>query len=187
MPDVNQLKRELRSYYRQMRDSLSADERRLSDEIILNRLNSLEQYKRAAVILTYVSTGSEVGTEKLIAQAVTDGKKVACPLCNKEGHIMTFHCISSLDELAVGAYGISEPRPDAPAVSAEDMAESICIVPGLAFDTSGGRLGYGGGYYDRFLCCYSGVSIGLCRAGCLSAQALPRDRYDICVDLVISG
>jgi len=49
MPDVNQLKRELRSYYRQMRDSLSADERRLSDEIILNRLNSLEQYKRAAV------------------------------------------------------------------------------------------------------------------------------------------
>ncbi len=187
MPDINRLKRELRRHYRQIRDSLSVEERQIGDETVLNNLLELEQYKNASVVLTYVSTGSETGTDKLIAQAIMDGKKVACPLCDKESKTMVFRCIGSLDELVAGAYGISEPQPDAPAISAKDMADSVCIVPGLAFDASGGRLGYGGGYYDRFLSGYSGVSIGLCRAGCLSKQTLPRDRYDICVDLVISG
>lgn len=185
MPEINDLKRELRKKYRAIRNSLSKTERYDADKKIISRLIETEDYRSAKVVLTYVSTGSEVGTEGLIVRSLTDGKKVACPLCDKADHTMSFRFISSVDDLSEGAYGIFEPRPDAPEVQADEMPESICIVPGLSFDASGGRLGYGGGYYDRFLAGYKGVSIGLCYENCQSEELLPGDSFDISVDRVI--
>lgn len=100
---------------------------------------------------------------------------------------MSFHKISSLDDLSPGAFGIYGPSENAPAAQPEEMRNSVCIIPGLAFDSNGGRLGYGGGYYDRFLAGYTGVSIGLCREETFSADPLPRDEYDIPVDTVVTG
>jgi len=186
MPDAGQLKKELRKKYRTIRNSLGFSHACDSDVRISNKVLSMEEYKKASLILTYVSAGSEVDTSAIILRALAEGKKVACPRCNKENHTMSFRYIVSLDELEEGAYGIFEPKPDAPPVQPQEMAHSVCLVPGLAFDTSGARLGYGGGYYDRFLDGYRGVSIGLCRSACLSDHPLPRDRYDAAVERIVT-
>jgi len=186
MPDINEQKRALRSQFRKLRASVNESERKAADRLILSRLIALEQYRNALLLLTYVSDGSEPDTLMLIARALADGKEVACPRCDVSAHTMTFRKIRSLGELSPGAYGLYEPAPDAPETQPEEMQNSVCIVPGLAFDGSGGRLGYGGGYYDRFLAGYCGSTVGLCRSECYSAQPLPRDNTDVTVDTVVT-
>lgn len=186
MHDTNSIKKELRRRYREVRGAGGSPEQLAADRVILDRFTQLPAYKAASLVLTYVSAGGEVDTLRLILRALADGKAVACPRCRKADRTMTFHRIGSLSELSVGAYDIYEPAPDAPSVRPEELAESICAVPGLAFDESGGRLGYGGGYYDRFLSGYSGTSVGLCRSGCLSPSPLPQDGNDIRVSLVLT-
>lgn len=186
MPDISLQKKELRARYKALRQNGDQAAQYAADRIIMQRIIELSQYKKAALLLAYVSMGGEVDTLQLIVRALAEGKSVACPRCRKEDHAMTFHRINALDELVQGAYGIYEPRPDAPPVSPGEMADSVCLVPGLSFDVSGARLGYGGGYYDRFLAQYDGVSVGLCRAESRSESELPQDEYDIRVDIVVS-
>lgn len=186
MPDINALKKELRRRYKAVRGTGDSSEQQMADRRILQRFMALPQYRTAPLVLTYVSSGGEVDTLQLIVRALADGKSVACPRCSKADRTMTFHRITALDQLAVGAYDIYEPAPDAPTVQPEELAESICAVPGLSFDAAGGRLGYGGGYYDRFLTQYSGTSVGLCRAECFSEAALPQDSYDVRVSCVLT-
>ena len=89
----------------------------------------------------------------------------------------------SLNDLREGMYGIREPDEALPC--SEITENTVCIVPGLAFTPDGGRLGYGGGYYDRFLSDYSGTSIGLCYSELLF-DSLPSEEYDIAVDIIIT-
>ena len=91
---------------------------------------------------------------------------------------MTFYYVSSEDELEAGAYGIREPRAGLPSVPESEYKGSVCIVPGLVFDREGYRVGYGGGYYDRFLANYTGDAIAPVRDGFLYDGALPRDEFD---------
>lgn len=94
---------------------------------------------------------------------------------------MTFFEIASLDDVSVGYKGILEPAQHLTrSISPDDAdyAASVCLVPALAFDRRGFRLGYGGGYYDRFLATYPGTPIGLARASQISEEDLPCDRYD---------
>jgi len=186
MPDIRQRKSELRGVYRDIRKSGDPARQREADRDIARRLTELPQYKEASLLLAYVSQGGEVDTLQIIVRALAEGKAAACPRCRKEDHTMTFHRITALDELERGAYGIYEPRADAPPVLPGEFADSVCLIPGLSFDASGARLGYGGGYYDRFLAAYNGVSIGLCRAESRSQLPLPQDEYDIGVDIVLS-
>ncbi len=186
MADVSELKNSLRAYYRHIRDGIGSEERAASAKAIIKLLTGCEQYRTAELVLCYVSSEKETDTLELIVRALADGKKVACPRCDKNTHTMTFHEISSLNQLKPGAYGIFEPLEELPGAQSGEVQNSICIVPGLAFDRLGGRLGYGGGYYDRFLAGYSGCAIGLCPSDCLSAAILPADKYDLPVDMVIT-
>lgn len=186
MSDIGSLKKELRKHHRSLRDGMPSELRRAADRIIFNRTAELKEYREAEVLLTYVSCGSEPDTLRLILHALALGKIVACPVCDKAAHVMTFRRIEALDRLVTGAYGIYEPPADAPQVQLSGKNNSLCIVPGLSFDSSGGRLGYGGGYYDRFLSGFRGVSVGLCRTVNLSAQPIPQNEYDLPVDLVIT-
>jgi len=187
MPDIGTRKRELRAGYKADREScdlqaLCSEDSRIAQSVIGN-----PRYRNASLLLTYVSHGREVDTRQIIAHALENGKTVACPRCCTADRSMTFHRIFSLKDLRTGAYGIPEPHSDAPQVLAQELTDSVCLVPGLAFDASGARLGYGGGYYDRFLAQYRGVSFGLCRAVAFSDIPLPQDEYDVSVDLVITG
>ncbi|MCJ8014428.1 5-formyltetrahydrofolate cyclo-ligase [Paenibacillus sp. KQZ6P-2] len=100
-------------------------------------------------ILIYVPFRSELDTKPLIQEAWQAGIEVYVPRCRREDCSMTLHRLKHWDELSAGAYGILEPDPRKSPAMPEDFVPEVVIVPGLAFDMIGGRLGYGGGYYDR--------------------------------------
>lgn len=118
------------------------------DEIIFQKIINLEEYRDCQSIFIYVSYLSEVNTIKIINKALDDKKYVLVPKTNKETKEMDAILIRSIDELEIGNYGILEPV-DGFRANFEDI--ELVIIPGVAFDDKGNRLGYGGGYYDRFL------------------------------------
>lgn len=99
---------------------------------------------------------------------------------------MAFYEIGALSELAPGAHGILEPLGASCPLGTSEMVGSACLVPGLTFDAAGRRIGYGGGYYDRFLAFYPGHKVGLCRSLQLSCAELPHDATDVSVDFVVT-
>lgn len=120
----------------------------------------------------------------LIARAFADGKKVAAPRCIEGTHEMEFYEISSMDDLAPQTFGVLEPVRERCRLLA-DFSGSVCLVPALAYDRAGYRLGYGAGYYDRFLSVYPGPKIGLVYAQNLR-RSLWKGRYDVPVDLIVT-
>ena len=112
-------------------------------------------FAAAPLVLTYVSRSEEVGTRALIERLLVSGRRVAVPRTDLASGTMTFHEISSLDDLAPRTMGILEPPEEAPALTnPAQLVGSVCLVPGLVFDGAGHRIGYGGGFYDRFLAFY---------------------------------
>lgn len=176
-------KKHLRAELLKVRNSIPEQIRHAESEKIVKRLFESELYKNAKSIFVYVSVGSEVETSGLIDRIIDDGKRVAVPLCNKADRTMTAVLIDSADDLKIGAYGIPEPE-NADRVLPKDKIDLI-IAPAIAFDRDRMRLGYGGGYYDKFLCDYKGSSIGLAFSECIKDK-LPSDEFDCRVDRVIS-
>ena len=177
-------KSSLRSNYLAVRAAIPAESKELSDASIFSQLYEFPVFDAARLTLSYVSFGPEVDTRILLDGLLAEGRRVAVPRVNRVAHAMTFHEIFSLDELEPGTMGILEPAHDAPAVPVEEMVGSVCLVPGLVFDGAGHRVGYGGGYYDRFLAFYPGDKIGLARTTMLSSNPLPVGRFDVPVDFI---
>ncbi len=176
-------KKALRRQLRQMRSEMPAEQRLGLSERIADRLISEEAYKNCETVLCFVSTAIEVETKKIIDTAFADGKRVAVPRCIFGTHEMEFAFIESLSELVSGAYGILEPPLHNELTLGGE--NSICIVPGLSFDEMGYRLGFGGGYYDRFLSEYKGISCGVCY-GSFVVGRLPCEECDVTVDKIIT-
>ena len=178
-------KSSLRSNYLAARRTIPARTRLQSDACIMSALAAFPLFAEAPLVLTYVSHEAEVGTRDLIEGLLAAGRRVAVPRVEHEAHRMAFHEIFSLDELAPGTLRILEPAADAPVLSEPaQLAGSVCLVPGLVFDGAGHRVGYGGGYYDRFLAFYPGDKIGLARTTMLSSNPLPADGHDVPVDFI---
>ena len=154
------------------------------DRQIIDRICSLYQYREAQLLLCYVSKPIEVDTIPLIRRALADGKQVACPRCVEGTRQMEFYRIRSLDDLEKRTFGVLEPKvPGCEKLT--DFSGSLCIVPALMYDLKGYRLGYGGGYYDRFLSGYDGYKIGITyRRNIL--RFLHYGRYDIPVDMIVT-
>ncbi len=172
----------LRKEYTALRDSLDAEYRADCDRAIAQTLLSSQEYLDAREIFIYVSARSEVDTFAIINRAFADGKRVAVPHC-RDGS-MNFYYIGSTDELVCSQFGI--PTVDVnKAVIAVPCDENLCVVPALSFDGEGNRLGYGGGYYDRFLVLNSVKTAGLCREVSI-ADSLPAEEYDVKIDCIIT-
>lgn len=178
---IKQEKTKLRSTLLKARDIIPDDVKKRSDEAIFSRIISLEEYKSADTIFTYVSKGSEADTYRIIEQALADKKLVAAPKC-AAGFTMNFYYINSINELEPGAFGVLEPVAG---LKRADCLCGLCIVPGIAFDKSGLRLGYGKGYYDRFLPQFNGTAAGICKSDFL-LERLPHYETDYKVDIVIT-
>ncbi|MCL2056270.1 MAG: 5-formyltetrahydrofolate cyclo-ligase [Oscillospiraceae bacterium] len=154
-------KKDMRSHFKSLRDKIGPDEKSALDLQIYRHLADSRLFRSAGLLLVYISLPQEISTGELIGEAFARGKTVAAPRCSRDGRELRFYRIDSLDGLSPGAFGILEPHASPESLVA-DFPGSLCVVPGLAFDRYGHRLGYGGGYYDRFLAGYSGASVGLC-------------------------
>lgn len=145
---------------------------------------ALPAYQKARQVLLYLSKGSEVDTWKVFARALAEGKEVYAPRCLDGEGTMGFFQVTSPQELLQGRFGLWEPDPRrcAPWRRREG---ALCLVPGIAFDRQGYRLGYGKGYYDRFLAVFSGTAAGLCFRE-LALERLPRGPQDRRVDVLVT-
>ena len=178
-------KQRLREERLAAREALSEQERSVLDDHITQKLLATSEYVEATTVLTYVSVSSEVSTRMFIECALRDGKTVAVPRC-LPGHCLEFVAITSLDQLIAAPFGLLEPPKELPALTEEQMNASICIVPALLVDIKGYRLGYGAGFYDRFLSTYPGKKICLAYQQNLSRTMLPHTTFDVAVDEVIT-
>lgn len=178
-------KQRLREEHLAAREALSEQERSVLDNRITQKLLATSEYAEATTVLTYVSVSSEVSTRMIIESALRDGKTVAVPRC-LPGHCLEFVAIASLEQLVAAPFNLLEPAKELPAVTEDQKNNSICIVPALLVDTKGYRLGYGAGFYDRFLSTYPGKKICLAYQQSLSRTTLPHTAFDVAVDVVIT-
>lgn len=145
------MKKELRKSIIQERLEMSSETVAVKSMLIANRLFGLKEFQHAKAIMSYVDFRNEVSTEAIITAALSLGKRVFVPVCEPEGlRLIPSEIKEFPDDLVPGTWGILEPRPDA-FRPVDPMEIDLVLVPGVAFDRLGNRLGYGAGYYDRFL------------------------------------
>ncbi len=182
--DIRKLKMRLRMQFRAIREEMEPAARAQADISIADTVRSLWQYRASQQILVYVSTPIEVDTYRIIAQAWEDGKRVAVPRCVPDTRNMDFYYIESMDDLSPGSFGVLEPQED-PARLVKDFSQAMCLIPAFSYDYAGYRLGYGKGYYDRFLARFTGHMVGICYSSCVR-RYLPHGRFDRPVQLLVT-
>lgn len=169
------MKAKLKSIQDEERFQLAAD--------ISQQLFATDEWKQAHVIAVTISVAPEVPTNLIIEEAWLVGKKVAVPKCNPEDKTMIFKEITTFLQLESIYSGLHEPTEDTKLVKREEM--DIIIVPGLAFTKDGYRLGFGGGYYDRFLSEFNGETFALAYEFQLM-DSLPIEVHDIPVKKIVT-
>ncbi len=143
-------KKKIRQTLLQMRHSITETERNDAENKMLTILKNCDIFKKAKSIHIYISKKYEPKTHKMIKFCWENSKKVSVP-CVIPGTFELFHSeLNSFDELSIQAFGVSEPSPKKKNATNPESLDLI-IVPGIAFDLNGGRIGYGKGFYDRFL------------------------------------
>jgi 5-formyltetrahydrofolate cyclo-ligase len=164
------------------RRGLGHDEHRELSLAIMNRLTGDDRYRDASVLHTYIDArDNEVATRNLVGRALGDGKRVVCPRSLPRGELEHYE-IGSIEELEPGRFGLLEP-PSNPERAVEPREIDLVLVPGIVFDHGGYRIGYGGGYYDRFLARLDASSIGLAFEMQL-VERVPREPHDVPVDAI---
>lgn len=181
--DVQTDKKRLRTKILDRRRAIPEEEKRQLDEALCEALLRLPEFETCRLLLCYYPVRGEIDLLPLARHAWALGKQVAFPVSHTEDCTLTFHKVGSLDELVAGAYGIPEPRESVP--HATDFTDALCLVPALSFDRDGYRLGYGKGYYDRFLSEFHGRSVGLVYSRFLRDR-LPRNETDHAVDRILT-
>lgn len=181
---VSERKKLLRKEMLCRRKEIDHLEKTANDAAITKKLLDFDKVRNAGVVLPYVATGYEVDTSGFISECIRLGKIVAVPRCKDERN-MEFCVMTSFSDLEKGMYGIYEPKEYCTVLDAQSIADSVLIVPGLCFNNAGFRLGYGKGYYDRFISRYKGYSIGICYNDFLTDD-IPTNEYDRPVDTVIT-
>ena len=182
MSEIRTQKLEMREKYLAVRDAFPPEQKEAFDSKILRRLTASITYRHSTDILLYASVRNEVDTWPIFEAAIKDGKRVAFPCCMSD-NTMVFRYVTDRNMLSERTFGILEPHPECEECTPTNF--SLLIVPGLVFDKNGYRIGYGKGFYDRYLSTFGGVSIGLVYSKLLLPE-VPRGRYDRHVDVIIS-
>ena len=179
---VDSLKAELRKSALAARRAI-ADKPRKS-ALIAERVFALPEYRAARTVALYHSLKSEVDTAAVIAHALSCGKTVALP--KVYGDTLRFFAISEGEQLHKSAFGVLEPAGDESRFIKPEKFDLV-LVPGVCFDRGGNRLGFGRGYYDRFLSTTCAKTAALCFDGQLVAEGvIPTDRYDVKISQIIA-
>lgn len=175
-------KAEARKLFSDIRRAIPLETKSEYDNMILSNIISSQLLNDFEKVLCYVSVKDEPDTRNFIDYLLKIGKTVYIPYCKEKN--MFFYQLNDIDELVDGAFGI--PTVDVSNKTPLDDFEScICIVPALSFDSNGCRLGYGGGFYDRFLNDKKIYKLGITYEACVISE-LPSEDYDIAVDAVVT-
>ncbi len=184
--NIKEQKKQLRQVILKQRADLSRPERDEQSARVVSILSGLEQVAACKTILAFYPFRDEVDIRPFLAAARERGQEVWLPLTDPaERKIIPYH-FSSEAVLRQGFYGITEPDPALARAADVSRLEAV-IVPGVAFDRAGGRLGYGGGYYDRFLSRLPQRPLLIGAAfSCQLVEDLPTEPHDHRLDLLVT-
>lgn len=183
----------LRRHFATLRDHLPSDIRLATEAAIRDKLYSLPAWQDSSLVCGYTSIRSEISMLPVWKSAVAHQKGYALPVTvtGARESRMIFRCLPDFcpDRLIPARFGILEPSDECPAIRPQDLVGALILVPGLVFDDQGFRIGYGGGYYDRFLAELKQANVPVTTVGLVFAachpSALPNEPHDIPVDYVI--
>ena len=183
MPSITEEKKELRRRVRGQLAALTGEELRRSDDALFARFLALPQVERARTVFAFWGIpGREPETARLVKELTGRGKAVGLPRM-LPGHRMEVREFLPNIPLTPVSFGILEPGENCPLLDRGEI--DLVLVPAVCYDRMGYRLGFGGGYYDRWLEGFSGFRVGLCRAAVLQAQ-VPVEPHDSRVDLLLT-
>lgn len=182
MSSVAEQKKVLRKKVKEKISNLSDEYCKMADEKICLHAISLPEFEKAGTVFCYVGTAEEINTKPVLEKVLETGKRLGVPKCISKG-IMKVCEISSLEELEEGHYGILEPREGCSYMEPEEI--ELALVPCVTCSREGMRLGYGGGYYDRYMEQTTCVKAVLCREK-LMEEDIPAEEHDKKMDVVIS-
>ncbi len=174
-------KKEIRRIVKERRSLLLPEQETTASGAILSFLVSLPEYRETDTVYCYVDYNHEVQTWPVMERAMADGKQVAVP--RVDGKSMDFYYITSKTDLESGYFGIMEPKAGLPVASTQ---EALFIMPGVAFDRSHHRVGYGGGFYDRYLERMPGLKTAAVAYECQIFEAVPFEPFDIRPEILIT-
>jgi len=180
-------KKTLRTEMLEKRAQLKANEILSKSEEIKNKLFQLEEFENANFIFSFISFKDEIHTHDIIKDTINMGKKIGVPVTIKNPRKLLVSEVKDFDnELEIGPYDILAPKKEFERIIDPKLVDLV-LVPGLAFDEYGFRLGYGGGYYDRF---FTEIEKNVPKIGlCFNIQIIdkvPINSYDIPVDYIIT-
>ena len=175
-------KNELRDRMRQIRRNLTKEEVSQKSAAIQRQLFGYDKYQQAKTVMLYLSAFKEPSTAEILKDALESKKRVVVPVSNTDTETLTLSYISDISDLKQGAYGILEPEIIRKA-KAEDI--DMILVPGIAFDKSGNRMGFGKGYYDKLLCKCGAQKIALCYEFQLMDK-IPVKEHDVPMNTIIT-
>lgn len=148
MNEISNKKKQIRREKLKIRREMNIEEKSNYDKVIKDKFFESSFYKESENIFIYISYDSEINTKDIITRAIKEGKKIYVPRTEFSTKLMNAVRIENFDNLVESRYGILEPKKDEPFIDPNDL--DLIVVPGVAFDKNGGRVGYGAGYYDRY-------------------------------------
>ena len=175
-------KKEIRKYITDRKNAMTEDEKVSKSLRIQELLFESPEYAAAENVFVYVSYNQEVITDGIIQQSIRDGKSVFVPRINNDNIMEFYRIISMEDDLKPGKFGIYEPVGDC----RDDSRKGLMVMPGLAFDRDFHRIGYGGGYYDRYLACENCMVKAAVAFEFQILEEVPHDEFDISPDMIIT-
>lgn len=176
-------KQNLRKSLKEKRKGIPEEKKVIYDKEISKRIIQSDYFKNALQVLVFASSDDEFDTRYIIEKCRMEYKRVFYPVCTDDKGDMKFLKVDSAGDLQIGMYGIPEPKSYCKEYKSND--NDIVVVPCLSVDKNGYRIGYGKGYYDRFLKNFNGVSICPCYEEMVT-DTLPIDEYDIKVNIIVT-
>ena len=178
-------KKKMRAAILALREAMPPAARSAASRAIIDKVCGLPQYAEATVVLTYMGFGSEIETQSFFERIIADGKIAVLPRVDRASQTLMLHAARSTSDLLTGKWGIREPGADAPQVSINEV--DFLLMPGVAFDRFGNRLGYGRGYYDKLLVIADPALTRVAAAfSCQIVEAVPVGPNDQRIDSIIT-
>jgi len=178
-------KAKLRDKHHEMRRAAAAGAEAETEEKMLANLDKMPAFHEAKTIMMYWSKSAEAPTHKIVESLLEKKKKVVLPISVKKSMTLELYAITSTNERVAGPFGVMEPDAEKCRRVEPDEID-VAIVPGVAFDMDGHRLGHGLGFYDRFLKSANCPKIGLCFDVQIEKEPLPHEAHDVKMDYIVS-